>query len=72
MLTILTDVRGVCQSVCLSVTWLKSAAARAVYATYRVRGFIRCSLRQIPLASCYYDHYECGRLSWLGQLYGAL
>jgi len=19
-----------------------------------------------------FDHYECGRLSWLGQLYGAL
>jgi len=33
MLTILTDVRGVCLSVCLSVTRLKSAAAaRAVYA----------------------------------------
>jgi len=38
MLTILTDVGGVCQSVCLSVTRLKSAAARAVYAARRVRG----------------------------------
>jgi len=37
MLTV-ADVRGVCQSVCLSVTRLKSAAASAVYATCRVRG----------------------------------
>jgi len=43
MLSILTDVRGVCLSVSLSVTRLKSAAARAVYAACRVRGVIRCS-----------------------------
>jgi len=53
MLTILTDVRGVCLSVCLSVTRFESAAARAVYASCRVLGVIRCSLRQMPLASCY-------------------
>jgi len=35
MLTILTDVRGVCLSVCLSVTRIKSAAARAVYGAGR-------------------------------------
>jgi len=35
MLTILTDVRGDSLSVSLSVTRLKSAAARAVYATCR-------------------------------------
>jgi len=52
MLTILTDVRGVCQPVSLSVTRLKSAAARAVYAPCRVRGVIRCSLCQITLTSC--------------------
>jgi len=55
MLTILTDVRGVCLSVylsvCLSVTRLKSAEARAVYAACRVRGVIRCSLCQITLVS---------------------
>jgi len=55
MLTILTDVRGVS----LSVTRLKSAAARAVYAACRVRGVIRCSLRQMLLASC---------ISWLLKL----
>jgi len=48
MLTIVTNVRGVS----LSVTWPKSAAARAVYAACRVRGVIWYSLRQIPLASC--------------------
>jgi len=54
MLTIVTDARGVCLSVCLSVTRLKSAAARAVYAAAcRVRGVIPCSLRQMPLASCF-------------------
>jgi len=53
MQTIVTDVRGVCQFVSLSVTRLKSAAARAVYAACRVRGVIRCSLRQMPLAFCY-------------------
>jgi len=48
MLTILSDVRVVC----LSVTRLKSAAARAVYAACcRVRRVIRSSLRQMPLAS---------------------
>jgi len=36
----------------LTVTWLKSAEARAVYAMCHVRGVIRCSLCQIPLASC--------------------
>jgi len=46
MLTILTDVRSVCQSVCHAR--LKSAAARAVYTTCRVRGVIRYSLRQMP------------------------
>jgi len=52
MLCILTDVRGVCLSVCLSVTRLKSAAVRAVYAICRMRGVIRYSLCQMPLASC--------------------
>jgi len=52
MLTIVTDVRGVC----LSVTRLKSAAARAAYAACSVRGVIRCSLRQMSLASCYSVH----------------
>jgi len=52
MLTILTDVRGVCLSVCLPVTWLKLAAARAVYAACRVLGVIRCSLCQITLTTC--------------------
>jgi len=57
MLTILTDVRGVCLSVCLSVTRLKLVTARAVYIACRVRGVILCSLRQMPLASCYmYPH----------------
>jgi len=51
--TIVTDVCGVCLSVCLSVTPLKLAAAHAVYASCRVRGVIRCSLRQMPLASCF-------------------
>jgi len=46
MLTILTNVHGVCLSVRLSVTRLKSVAARAVC------GVIRCSLSQMPLASC--------------------
>jgi len=45
MLTILTDVHGVCQSVC-------HAAALAVYTTCCVRGVIRCSLCQMLLASC--------------------
>jgi len=36
MLTIVTDVRGVCQSVCQFVLRLKSAAARTVYAARRV------------------------------------
>jgi len=53
MLTILTDVRGVCLSVSLSVTRLKLAAVRAVYAACRVRGVIQCSPRQMPLASCF-------------------
>jgi len=44
MLTILTVVRGVCLSVCLSVTQLKSTAACAVYAAFRVRGVIQCNL----------------------------
>jgi len=44
MLTIVTDVRGVCLSVCLSVMRLKSAAAHAVYVACCVRGVIRCSL----------------------------
>jgi len=52
MLTIVTHVRGVCLSVCLSVTRLKSAAVRAVHAACRVRGVIWYSLRQMPLASC--------------------
>jgi len=55
MQIIVIDVRGVCQSVCppvsqsvcLSVTRLKSAA-RAVYA-----GVIRCSLCQITWAACF-------------------
>jgi len=46
MLTVVTDVGGVCLSVSLSVTRLKTAAARAVC---RVRGVIRCSLCQMPL-----------------------
>jgi len=55
MQMILTDVR----SVCLSVTNAPndpgvaslSAAARAVYAACRVRGVIRYSFQQMPLAS---------------------
>jgi len=45
MLTIVTDVRGVCLSVCLSVTWLKSAV-------------IRCNLCQITftLTTPFLDH----------------
>jgi len=44
-----------CWPVCLS---------RAVYAACRVRGIIRWSLRQMPLASCYVN------LSFLAQLHG--
>jgi len=45
MLTIVTDARVVCQSVCLSVMRLKSAAAEcAVYAVCRVCGVIWFSL----------------------------
>jgi len=47
MLTIVTDVRGVCLSVRLSVTRLKSAAARAVYAV--------CGHLVQPLSN-YFDH----------------
>jgi len=53
MLTIVADVRGVCLSVCLSVTRLKSAAARAVYAACRVHGVIR---RLWPLVLCMIDY----------------
>jgi len=57
MQSILTDVRGVRLSVCLSVTNVPndpgSAAARAVYAACRVCGVVRYSLRQMPLASCF-------------------
>jgi len=53
MLTIVTDVRGVCPSVSLSVTRFKSTAARAVYDACRVRGVIQCSLCQMSLASCF-------------------
>jgi len=48
MQTIVNDVRGVC----LSVTRLKSAAARAEYAVCRVRWVIQCSLCQITLTTC--------------------
>jgi len=48
MQTILTDVRGVC----LSVTRLKLAAARAMYATCRARGVFRCSLCQSTFTTC--------------------
>jgi len=41
MLTILTDVRGVCQSVCLSVTRIK-LAARAVCAWSCGAAFAKC------------------------------
>jgi len=54
LVTILTDVHDVCLPVRLSVTRLKSAAARAVYAVCRVCGVIRYSLCQMPLASCYF------------------
>jgi len=47
----ITSVRGGL-SVSLSVTRLKSAAARAVFTTCRVCGVIWCSFRQMPLASC--------------------
>jgi len=54
MLTIVTDVQcSRCLSVSLSVTWLKSAAVRAVYAVCHVRGVIQYSLSQMPLVSCY-------------------
>jgi len=49
MLIILTDVRGVCLSVCPSVS---HAVARAVYTSCCVHGVIQCCLRQIPFASC--------------------
>jgi len=45
MLTIVTDVRGVCQSDSLSVTRLQSAAARAVYAAC-------CVPRQVYGSGC--------------------
>jgi len=65
MLTILTDVRVVCLSVCLSVTRLKSAAVRAVYAACRVRGVIWCSLCQITLTTCYILYRTGRRLACL-------
>jgi len=52
MQTILTDVCSVCLSVRLSVTWLKSGVAHAVYTACRVHGVIRCSLCQITLTTC--------------------
>jgi len=52
MQTVLTDVRGVCLSVCPSVMWLESAVARAVYTACHVYGVIRCSLCQITLTTC--------------------
>jgi len=55
MLTILTDDRGVCLSVSLSVTRLKSSSARAVYAACRVHGVIRDGLRQVSVASCFFS-----------------
>jgi len=47
MQTIVTDVRGVCLSV------VCHAVARAVYAAYRVRGIIWCSLCRMPSDSCF-------------------
>jgi len=47
LLTIVTDVRGVCQS----VARLELGAGHAVYAMCCVRGVIWCSMRQMPLAS---------------------
>jgi len=49
MLTVHTDVCGVC----LSVTWLKLAVVRAVYAMCHVYGVNWCSLCQITLTTCY-------------------
>jgi len=51
-LAIVTDVRSVCLPVSLSVMRLKSAAARAVYAAFRMHRVIWCSLCQMPLGSC--------------------
>jgi len=51
--TILTNNRGVCQSICPSVTRLKSAAACAVYAVCHVCGVIWCSLCQITWTTRY-------------------
>jgi len=67
MQTIVIDVRDVCLSVYLSVCLSRmhrmtparlhcaglSAAARAVNTACPVRGVIRCSLRQMPLAFCF-------------------
>jgi len=53
MQAMLIDVCGVCLSVCLSVMWLKLAAARAVCAACRVRGVIWCSLCEITLTTCW-------------------
>jgi len=46
---------SVCLSVSLSGTQLK--LTYAVYAVCRVHGVIRCSLRQMPLASCHSYSY---------------
>jgi len=55
MQAIVTDLHCIYLPVSLSVTWLKSAAARAVYAACRVHEVIQCSLRQMPLDSCLYS-----------------
>jgi len=61
MQTIVTDVCGVCQSVCLSVMNAPSDSSSAsLYRVIgggrrmqcRVHGVIQCSLRLMPLASC--------------------
>jgi len=51
MLTIFTDVCGICLSV---VTWLKWAAARAVYAGNRVCGVIWCILQTVIQKSLHF------------------
>jgi len=77
MQTILTDVRSVSLSVSpsvrpsvrLSVTWLKSAAARALYTTCSVCGVIWCSLCQIILTTCLKSSNEHSDIQSLGECF---
>jgi len=59
MQTIGTDVRGVCQSVTNAPNDPGSASL------CRVREVIRCSLRQMPLATCFTDEKRDVHLLWL-------